>query len=128
MAPSTKSPSNSIAALGLPPKTWSTQLGYVVEAAPAKPPTMLLGSSKILPRVVNAVVRLGSVQGMRCCARRSYMSWPAVRRYTFSNQSVRVHPEAPHTETPLHELMTGLSSSRQGMLTPPHKPAILHTQ
>ena len=47
--------------------------------------------------MVSAVFTLGSVQGIWCVVSLSYMSGPAVRRYTFSNQSVSGQPSPPGT-------------------------------
>src|SRR5438477_3541438 len=85
-----------MAALELVPKTWPTQSGNGVATAPWLPPTMFRASPKIFCSCWKLCVTLGSVQGIWCCASALYLSGPAIRRYTFSNQSVSVHPDPPH--------------------------------
>jgi len=62
------------------------------------PPFSMASLPQIFASSSRAVVTLGSVHGISKVVSWSYFSPPATRRYTFSNQSVSVHPSAPAIE------------------------------
>ena len=98
MFEATKSPSYTMAPCGGVANTLLTDWANGVDTAPWVPPTRSLGLLHSSPSVRRAAFTDGSVHGIWCFVSLSYLSAPACRRYTFSNQSVSVHPSAPPME------------------------------
>ncbi len=80
MLPTTKSPSNTMAAFCGVPNTWVTEAGKSVCSAPCVPPATFCVSPRTCAMVVSAAFTDGSVQGILCWESWSYLAAPACRR------------------------------------------------